>query len=540
MAFLARGVGVMQVLGRLVGRLARGMRDVLVRTSRHPAPHAAWTLAYRLAARPLGALIAGVPGVRAVYLTHGLALGECHPGLSDYDLVVVFETPDRLAFYQRMRRRWHAARRALPVEDLRLVSRAEFDLWLAVGGGTDPRDEIAHWQLVAGRELRPARIETSGPQADLDRAALALANFQNLMQVVLKEEPRSPHFTLFARRQLDKSFWYAMLALDARYLALPTLRKRVAAWRSEHADSGVVSGLDAMRASRFAAGPVTPLRFAAAALAYRAITDRFTAWPRLRAPLAAPALVEHPNPVPASTAEVVQRVEPIVEGLVGVCGAEIASITVTSPGSPRGYACHVALRDDLDEPTVARVLRDLRAVFRVFDTPWFNEHFPAGLPVVESCAMFRARLEAGRSTSQGMRRHRIVMYGRDLVAEAFASAEPLAAATDADDLARERLVYSMNLNQVYLRRLKPTLHDFVTLYYPRLALQAAGAPAPASVEEAVVRMDPRAGADPLPRRFLERYGAMDLDAIHRAIRPESFDEAWPLLRGALVGAEAAA
>lgn len=530
----------MQVLGSVVGHLARGLREVVVRTSRHPAPHAAWALAYRLAVRPLGALLAGVPGVRAVYLTHGLALGECHPGLSDYDLVVVFEAADRLAFYERMRRRWHAARRAFPVEDMRLVSVAEFRSWLAVGGGTDPRDEVAHWRLLAGQELRPARIETSGPQAELDRVALALGHFQNLMQVVLKEEPRSPHFALFARRQLDKSFWHAMLALDAGYLAMANLRERVAAWRAAHPDSPVVAGLESMRASRFGAGPVTQLRFAAAAQAYRAITDRLAAWPRLAAPLAPPAVAEHPDPEPASTPEVIQRVAPIVAGMVDLCGEAIASITVASPGSPRGYACHVALRDDLDEPAVARVLRDLRVVFRVFDTPWFNEHFPAGLPVVESCTMFRARLEAGRSTLQGMRRHRIVMHGRDLVAEAFASAEPLAGAGDADDLARERLAYSMYLNQVYLRRLKPALHDFVTLYYPRLALQAAGAPAPASAEEAVARMERRAGAEPLPRYFLERYGAMDLDAIHRAIRPESFEEAWPLLRGVLVDAEAAA
>jgi len=530
----------MQGFGRLARRLALGLRDVVVRTSRHPAPYAAWALAYRWAERPLGAWFGSVPGVRAVYLSHGLALGECHPGLSDYDLVVVFETEDRLAFYERMRRRWHAVRRLLPVEDLRLVSRAEFDLWLAVGGGTDPRDEIAHWRLVAGTEQRPDRIETGGALADLDRTAVALGHFQNLMQVALKEEPRSPHFALVARRQLDKTFWYALLAPDARALAFPSLRERIAAWKAEHGTRGVMPGLDAMRDVRYGAGPVTELRFVAAAQAYRELADRFSAWPRLRSPLAAPAVLETPEPDPASKAQVAARVGPLVAGIVDLCGAEIVSITVASPGTRRGFAMHIVLRDELDEASVARLLRDLRAVFRVFDTPWFNEHFPAGLPVVESCAMFRARLEAVRSTLQGMRRHRMVLHGRDLVGEAFGPAQSIALPPDPVDLARERLGYSLHLNQTYLRRIKPALHDFVTLYYPRMELQQAGAPAPASAEEAVSRMDDGPAGDPLPRRFFERYGEMDLDAIHRAIRAEAFEEAWPVLRRALVGAEASA
>ena len=398
-----------QAAGRLLRRFALASRDVMVRSSRHPAFFAAWAFAYRMAERPLGAWFAGVPGVRAVYLTHGLALGECHPGLSDYDIVVVFESDDRLAFYQRMRKRWYAARRMLPVEDLRLVSRAEFDLWLAVGGGTDPRDEMVHWRLVAGRELRPDRIETGDPLAELDRAAGALGHFQILMQVALKEEPRSTHFALVARRQLDKAFWYTLLGSDARTRALPSLRERVAAWKSEHGTPGVIPDLDAMRAIRYGAGPVTHLRFVAAAQAYRDLTDRFAAWPRLRAPLAAPAVLEDEAPDPASKAQVVAPGRAAGDRASSTCGARRSSRSRSRRRGRRAATrATSSLRDDLDAATVARVLRDLRAVFRVFDTPWFNEHFPAGLPVVESCAMFRARLEAGRSTLQGMRRHRIV------------------------------------------------------------------------------------------------------------------------------------
>jgi hypothetical protein len=175
----------------------------------------------------------------------------------------------------------------------------------------------------------------------------------------------------------------------------------------------------------------------------------------------------------------------------------------------------------------------------VFDDPWFNEHFPGGLPTVFSRSMFVARLRVGRSSLQYLHKFRRVLYGSDLYGDAVAAGAGTGAeAAREDDLLRERLVYSLHLNQVYLRRLKPALFDFVTLYFPRMALQQATGCAPATAEEAVfhhARCQPGPEGE-FPRRFLKAHGGKDLDAIHRTMSGDAFAEAWPLLRQPLVGA----
>jgi hypothetical protein len=519
---------------------AEHARHYLVWSSRHPALFALHVRAYGAVERLLRAQFGAEAGVEAIYLSHGLALGECFPGLSDFDLVLVFDAPDRLAFYERIRRRWIALRRFLPINDLTLLSRAEFELWQALGGGGDPRDELEHWRCLWGDDRRRDGFDAGGEQAELDRVAHGLGHFQNLMQVALKEERRSADFALFARRQVHKSFWSSILALDRSSLAIPRQRERVAAWMRDHGAPEPVDELQAMYAGRFQHGAVSRLRFSAGAQAFRTINRSLAALRAPRAPLAPPALLDAPDLPIANHREVEERVAGLTAAILKVIGDGVQSILLASTGSVRGYAYVVILADELDAAQVARALLDLRAIHRVFDDPWFNEHFPGGIPTVLSRSMFAARLRVGRSSLQYLHKFRRVLHGSDLYREALEeSATTVAADRGADDLLRERLVYSLHLNQVYLRRLKPALLDFVTLYHPRMALQRTLRGAPATAEEAVF-LHARHAPGPegeYPRRFLERHGGKDLDALERTLDRGAFAEAWPLIRQPLIGAE---
>jgi hypothetical protein len=196
------------------------------------------------------------------------------------------------------------------------------------------------------------------------------------------------------------------------------------------------------------------------------------------------------------------------DSLLEMIADEIESIVVSSTGTVRGYALYIVLRDGLTPERIASALRDIRAVHRVFDDPWFNEHFPAGVPIVCSRNMFLARLQTGRSSLHYFHFFRRVLHGSDLYADARERAdrdEP--SDTHQHDWERERLIYSLNLHQVYLARLKPALHDFVTFYYPRLALQRDTDSAPATAEEAVVEVAARhAGPEgQAPAAMLSEY-----------------------------------
>jgi hypothetical protein len=143
-----------------------------------------------------------VRGVRAVYLCHSLAAGECYPGLSDFDLAIVFDDPEPAAFHERIRRRWGSLKRYFPISDLSILTVAEFDLWQTIGGGWDPLDEVRHWKLLSGEELRRDGFDARAEGAALDRMQWALGHFQNLLGVAIKEELRSPLMALVARRHL--------------------------------------------------------------------------------------------------------------------------------------------------------------------------------------------------------------------------------------------------------------------------------------------------------------------------------------------------
>jgi hypothetical protein len=474
--------------------------------------------------------LAAIRGVRAIYLCHSLALGECYPGLSDFDIAVVFDDPDKVGFYDRIRRRWGLLKRYLPVSDLSILTTEEFATWQQSGGGWDPLDEVRHWKLLAGDELRRETFNASSEEAALDRMQWSLGHFQNLLGVVLKEERKSPLMAIVARRQLHKCYWNTVLALDPRYLALPSHQERVRAWISDNGTPPAVAAIQEMYRRRFLSGPVTSARFDAASLAYTLADQAFGESPLLARRLDRPVSTGHAAPI-ANYDALEDRCRTFSASLLEIAGDKIESVIIGSTGTLRGYALHVVLKDGLSHEEIVTALRDIRAVFRVFDDPWFNEHIPAGIPTISSRTMFRARLRTGRSSLHYLDSLRKVLHGTDLYRDAVDAATPQPQEEAAGDWNREHLLYSLNLHQVYIGRIKPALHDFVTFYLPRLVLQKEHGLAPATAEEAVVLFERFRGNETgsLPRAMLERYRGRDLDALIKTMGAETFAEVWPLL-----------
>ena len=516
---------------RLQRRIVERAKNYLVRSSRHDSLRYINSRIYDAMELVIRAQLGEIEGVRAIYLCHGLAAGECYPGLSDFDLAVVFDDPDVLQFYDRFRRKWGSLKRYLPIADLSLMTVKEFEIWQKIGGGWDPLDEVRHWRLLTGIELRDPHARLDTDSASMDRLQWALGHFQNLIGVTIKEEPRSPLMAIIARRQLHKCFWNATLAMHPKYMALATHRARVGAWTADHGTSGPVEALQRMYDSRFTAGPVTTLRFDVAALAWKLLDEALNAEPLVRRPLPVPVLTGNPTPI-ANAAQVEERMTAYRDSLLEMISDETESIIVSSTGTVRGYALYIVLRDGLTAEQITSVLRDIRAVHRVFDDPWFNEHFPAGVPIICSRAMFLARLQTGRSSLHFFHFFRCVLHGPDLYAMAREQLSDTGARdTHSHDWERERLIYSLSLHQIYLARLKPALHDYVTFYYPRLSLQRDTDTAPATAEEAVMEFTARhPGLDgEIPTQTLAKYKGKDLDLLLRTMQISEFARVWPLL-----------
>ena len=519
---------------RLRRRFVERCKRALVEANRSASLRFAGERAYDAMRLVITQRLASVHGVRSVYLCHSLAMGECYPGLSDFDMAIVFDGRDPLDFYERMRKRWGLLKRYFPVSDLSILTAGEFEAWQRIGGGWDPLDEVRHWKLLAGDELRRSSFDASAEEASIDRMQWSLGHFQNLLGVVLKEEHKSPLMAIVARRQLHKCFWNCVLALDPSYLALPTHRDRVTAWMTQNGTPAAVKALQSMYDARFMSGPVTAARFETAALAYRLLDESFALNPILARPLYRPR--QDGSPIPIGNHEILEeRARALCASLLEITGDSIESVIVGSTGSSRGYALHVVLRDGLSHDQLVNTLRDIRAVFRVFDDPWFNEHVPAGIPTISSRSMFLARLQTGRSSLQYLDRFRLVLHGRDLYTEAVESNGIQPDAEKTHDWDRENLLYSLNLHQVYLGRLKPALHDFVTFYLPRLILQKEKGLAPATAEEAVLEYQRNESGDTrsMPREMLEKYRGEDLDGLIKKMAQPAFRESWPLLRKGL-------
>ena len=511
-------------------RIVEHARNYLVRSSRYAPLLFINKRIYDGMELVIRSTLGGIHGVRAVYLCHGLANGECYPGLSDFDLAVVFDDQDPPRFYDRFRRRWLSLKRIFPISDVSLLTTSEFEEWQKIGGGWDPLDEVRHWQLLSGTELRHAEARLDTDHAAMDRMQWALGHFQNLMGIAIKEEPKSPLMAIIARRQLHKCFWNSVIAMHPKYMAIRGHRARTRAWIRDHPSERAVDALQKMYDNRFTSGAVTTLRFDATALAWQLLDDLLHKMPLVHRPVASPVTIGEVRPLPNSH-EVDERMTAYRDSILEMIGPQVESMVVSSTGTTRGYALYIVLRDGLTSSEIANALRDIRAVHRVFDDPWFNEHFPAGIPIVCSRTMFRARLATGRSSLHYFHFLRRVLYGADLYAE-IAASQSNARDTHEDDWRRERLIYSLSLHQIYLARLKAALHDYVTFYYPRLALQMATDSAPATSEQAVMEYSARHGN--APRHMYDEFREKDLDFLLRKMPIAAFDHAWPMLSRGLV------
>ncbi len=521
-------------------------RDLLIFSSRWSLTRFAGQRIYDLMLIIIRQRLFPVRGVRALYLCHSMAADECYPGLSDFDLVVVFDVANDFNgisdFHARMRARWGSLKRYFPINDLSIVTTAEFRAWQSIGGGWDPLDEMARWKRIAGEELRQHDPESTTEPAELDRLGWALGHFHNLLAVVLKQEQRSRFMALIARRQLHKSFWHTVLALDPRYRAERSLQRRIAAWLRDQNQPPVASAVQEMHQRRFTRGPVTRLRFEAAASAYLELDHALRCNPLLRRPLPRPQANLASVPI-ENQQEVEERARAITASLREVIGEAIECVMLGSNGSARGYSLYVVLRDGLDAGALASVLRDMRAICRVYDDLWLNEHVPGGIPTVCSRAMFVARLQTGRSGLQFLEQYRVVLLGMDLYAAVTTPSnegeDDAASPSRTLDQAREQLTYSLHVHQVCLARSKPALYELITFYLPRLMLQRRVGITPATVTEAVqayARLSDVVQPD-LPLRMHARYGGRDLDFLVQNLEWSVFDEAWPLLSQGLLSGE---
>jgi len=521
-------------------KLVERAKCLLIASNRNRLFRFAGMRIYDLMRWVIQARFASVPGVRAVYLCHGLATGECYPGLSDFDITVVFDSPDPPAFYPVLRRRWGSLKRYFPLNDLSILRVNEFEEWQNIGGGWDPLEEIRHWRLIAGQELRQPDFGAADEAVDLDRMAWALGHFQNLLLVAIKEEYKSPQMAIVARRQLYKSFWNTVHALDPKYMAIRNRKERVEKWILDRGRPGPVAGLEAMQDCRFVAGPVTTLRFEVAALAYRLLDESLQDNPILARRLYRPESSGEPAPI-SNQLRVEERARAIADGIREVLGDKVLSIILNATGTARGYSLYIVLRDGLSAAEIASVLRDIRAIHRVFDDSWFNEHLPAGIPIVCSRAMFTARLQGGRSSLHYFEKFRCVIFGPDLYQQATTASRPEhlneISVSRQVDWRRERLLYSLNLHQIYLGRLKAALHDYLSFYLPRMIIQGQSKGVPATAEEAVDQFARLIGGEPgeMPRRMLRQFSGRDLDYLLKNMDPSAFADSWPVLRQGLYG-----
>jgi len=521
-------------------KLVAFSKDALVLGNRWSVSRYSGKRVYDLMLRVIIRRLASVPGVRALYLCHSMVDGECYPGLSDFDLVAVFDGSDISGFHARMRARWGSLRRYFPINDLSILTADEFSAWQACGGGWDPMEEVRRWQLIAGEELRSPVFDPQMEWACQDRLGWALGHFQNLLAIVLKQEQQYRFMAIVARRQLHKSFWHTVLTnADHRHSINGDLQERIAAWTNGRPQPETVSELQEMHRHHFLAGPVTRVRFEAAALAYRLLENSLRDNPLLVRDL--------PRPLPAAAsapienhAEVLERTRSITASLREALGDAMESVILASNGSARGYALHVVLRDGLSDATVADTLRDMRAIWRVFDDLWLNEHLPGGIPTVGSRSMFLARLQTGRSGLHFLEEHRVVLHGTDLYAEFTTARKPdceqSEAAASRFELKREQLTYSLHFHQVYMARSIPALYELVTFYLPRLMMRMRAGVTPATVTEAVRGYADLADVQlrELPLTLHARYAGRDLDYLMRELDMGIFERAWPMLQQGLL------
>ena len=64
-----------------------------------------------------------LPQISSIYLAHGLSVGELYPGLSDFDLAIIYKSSNNDGgFYKKLRSRWKRIQGFISARDASVLS----------------------------------------------------------------------------------------------------------------------------------------------------------------------------------------------------------------------------------------------------------------------------------------------------------------------------------------------------------------------------------------------------------------------------------
>lgn len=514
--------------------IIRGFRNYLIQSNRYAPLYIVNCQIYRLLEYFIKRLYSSVPGVKSIYLAHGLALGELYPGLSDFDLVIIFEASQSQEFYTNLRSRWKVIQRFLSARDILLFTEQEFTLWQKLGGGWEPLDELKHWKLIYGHELRQSDLNFNSQQAKRDRLRYVLAKYHGLLYSAIKEEPKSPYLAISARRNLYKFFCYSVLPLECKYLSIANQYERLSQWIEDSKINGSrVHELLKMGKNRFQSGEISNLKFSMGALGYKVIDDALESF-KYRYPPLSNGIPNDEMSIPLhSLREVEERMRGLLSNIIALLNKKIASIMLISNGSAFGYMFVIILRADLTIDEVEETLRTLHVIFRIYDDPWFNEHFPAKVPLVYSKGMFLTHLQVWPFDKSFAHFHRRVLYGKDLYQELMEDSPVINCQDNLEnEIMRETLNFSRSLHQIYLEKLKPALYEAITLHFPRLYISHKAGWTPTTTEEALFYYEKLTDDKAInyPKAFVEKYGRKNMHDLEYAMSDDEFEKVCAFLK----------
>jgi hypothetical protein len=459
-------------------------------------------------------------GVVSAYLVHGRATGELFPGLSDFDLILIFCPSKNPDFVRELRVVWNKVRQLLPVRDVSPMTENDFLSWQRFGSGLDPLDELPHWIHFSGKDLRIAdSLNLASSVAEQDRQRYAFASYNTLLRCALKDEANINFLLIRLRRQIYKSFCSSVLNLNKDYLLIRQQKERLLKWAQECSFPKLASRLIELQKSRFFKGEVSRLSFEAAASAYMELDKSAN----IRQSFGCNdfELTESKNAI-FNEQEIIVRAQRIVNEITRHLTERFRALYIVSNGSARGYALYVILHDGLTLEQISECMRHVHEIFRLFDDPWFNEHYPAAVPIICSQAMFRRSLELWSFYASYWQKHPIVLYGEDFHLEKHAADKSDQKLIDA--LEAKRSALSRYYRQTTIEASRPAFFDFVTLHLPRYLLQLQGLDSSTSEESIIGIEKSNSTLAAFARNVFYTYEKHDIDAILRDLPLSLFVE----------------
>ncbi|MEJ2614826.1 MAG: hypothetical protein P8Z35_07710 [Ignavibacteriaceae bacterium] len=467
-----------------------------------------------------------LPQISSIYLAHGLSVGEIYPGLSDFDLAIIYKPlNNNEGFYKKLRSRWKRIQGFISARDLLLFTENEFKLWQNYGGGWEPLDDIKNWKLIYGKESRQDKINLDSQQAQKDRLRYSLSKYHSLINTVIKEEPNSPFLAIKLRRNLYKNFCNSVFPLNNELLSVGNQYKRLLKWTKENVkEFPLLQKLLLIRQSRFQVGEVSKLRFSIGSLAYKSIDKALQDYNHdYNSNLN--TITDKKNSVPVfNINEVENKIKGLTSSILDLVKNSLEGIFLLSNGSPLGYMLLIVLKDGLPIEKIADIFKTIHVIFRIYDDPWFNEHFPAKVPIIYSKKMFFAHMELWPFHKNNALYHRCILYGEDL----FESVEPTGAVSDnkfEQDILREKINLSRSLHQICLEKNIPALYDFITLQFPRFYLLKEHGWIPGTVDEAVFYFDKTNSSESIsPISLFKKHGRKSIHDLKDALTEKEFQE----------------